>query len=297
MKYLLCILLTCFGACPESLLAQEDGAAAERESPAIKWGYLFKGIQPHKAVNNHYFPVMGANKKGLFVETLKGLKRVKYGQLGISLKPTMQVTPYFARIEVIDAVFENRAQLRRDSALETALQADVEYAQAKMDQLNSIDPTERVQGQPEGVSNEEFQADLAESSDSSRSLMQAIAGAGSQVADTVFLTIEVTPAVDIEDAYAAIVLYHDAFDKEGKPTGRSTILDIEKIGDLSGAIPNKVVIDLTTREQLIQNLEFKFYLFSGEGQPIATNASGTIQEISEKVKIQFEERLKETSLR
>ncbi|MBK1877881.1 hypothetical protein [Pelagicoccus mobilis] len=225
------------------------------------------------------------------------MKRVKFGQAGVTLESALQVTPHFAQLGEFKVIFENRAQQRRDAALQSALDADIEYAQAKLDQMNAADPSTPISGKPERMSNDEFSAELADVSDTSEALRDSLFERGGQVADTVFLSLEIFPDMDMRDAYAAVILYHDSFDKEGSVSGRIPIISIEKVGDLKGGASNPLSLDLSTKEQFIQNLEFQFYLFANDGTPVATNASSSLQEINQAEREYIQNKLSKGKLR
>lgn len=253
--------------------------AEDSASDSEKWGYVFKGLSPLKEIKKEYYPVVGANRKRVLVDTPNGIKKAKYGQSGLSLKPSIELTPYFAQLSGVQISLENHAQLRRDNAVQNALLSEASEAQDAIDRVNSSS-SERVSGQPQNMSKEEFGASAAQAKATAESFLGSINSRGGEVADTVLVSLDVVSEIDVENAYAVVALFHDAFGTDGKVAGRAVITSLEKWGDLTSAASNRVEFRLTTREQLIQNIELKINLFSGEGTPIATTASEKLQEIN-----------------
>ncbi|MDQ8183078.1 hypothetical protein [Pelagicoccus sp. SDUM812005] len=241
-------------------------------------GYVFSGVEPLKGFKRELCPVVGAEKKRLLIETSSGLRKSRFGQTFVSLRAKLVATEHYAEIRNFDFSFENRAQFRRDGALQSALEADAEYAQAKIDQ---IDTTDRpvVEGQPRNMSKEEFREALSESSAASRNLQEGLFGRASQLADTIYLSFDIVPEGDYEETFAAVVVVHDQLDAEGNLLGRVAIPSLERSGDLEAGVANSVAIQLRTREQLLSNLELSVFLFTRTGEPIATNLSGAVKEL------------------
>ncbi len=263
------------------LFSQADSKApsSKSETNAI-WGYVFKGFDPQKEYKKELSPIVGADKRGLLLETSKGVKRSRYGQTGISLKPSVKLTPYFAEIRNFKVELLNQAQLRRENALANALESEASETQDLLDVIDSSPSGTQVPGQPDNVPIEEYRDSVQEGMTETENLRDPFGSPSGQIADSILITFQVVPNVELSDVYAAVVFYHDALDKNGEPTGRSLILSLEKVGELSEKVPNKVSFRLKTREQLIQNTEFRCFLFSGDGQAIATNASGETQAIT-----------------
>lgn len=290
MRFALLAISVCLGLLPSVGLSRGNLAGDPEKSEQPRWGYAFQGVRAYKQFRKERAPVIGATGKRLLVDSNRGVKRVKFGQAGVLLEPVLLVSPHYAELSGFKTFFENRAQMRRDSHLESALEADIEYAESKLDELATADPTKRIPGQPKGMSHEEFGASLTETRESSKSLMPSLISGGGDVADTVFISFAIKPDVDVPDAYAAVIMYHDSFDEKGKVAGRSGVPSLERLGHLDRDVPNPISIEISTKEQLMRNLELRLYLFSGRGEAIATNASGQLREISEQEKSRIEAR-------
>lgn len=255
--------------------------------------YVFSGVTPLKVYKKQPSPVVGAESKGVLIETNSGVKRVKFGQAGTTLQGTVSATAHFAEVAQFDFYLENFAQQRRETSLQSALDAGASDAQNLVDQLNSNNG-QPVAGQPKGVSNESYQSTLVETGASLQELSTAALSRVNQKADTIYLSFELTPTESFETTYALAIVTHDRFDQKGQLAGRAPLSSLEKIGDLEANVPTKVELKLSTREQQISNLEFLFYLFTKDGEPIATNASGKLKKIPleqlEQVKLELQKR-------
>lgn len=264
-RSLLCGFALCFVAIAQ---AQEDAPG----------GYVFTGVAPYKVHKKQLCPVLGVAKKRLLIQTDSGVKRIRFGQGSVSLRQTIVATAHRADIANLVLSFENRAQFRRDGALQAALDADIEYAQAKMDEIDTTDKPV-VSGQPQGMSKEEFRQSLSQESSASRQLSDAIGSMGSRKADTIYLTFEIVPESDFEDTFAAVVVSFDKRDDSGSISGRYQVPSLEMTGDLQAGVPNEVSIEVMTPEQLLSNIDLKVYLFTQGGEPIATNLSGLVRKM------------------
>ena len=283
------VLAACL--CPLFLgMANATTPTTQTETGAI-WGYVFKGFNPQKTYRKVPSPVIGADAKGLRLETKSGEKRSKYGQDGVSLSSVVQLTPHFAEIRDFELELSNLAQQRRADALAAALDSEAADIQSMIDAVDATPEGSQPPGQPDDMTREGYreslQADMAER----ESLRDPFGSDSRQIADSIYISFTVLSGIDLSTAYAAVVVYHDALDSAGQPNGRSAVLSLEKIGDLKGGVPRKVSFSLRTREQLIQNTEFRCYLFTGDGQPVATNASGETQSITVAQKVAIEQKL------
>ncbi len=250
------------------LLAQPEGG-----------GYVFDGIVAFKGHKKELCPVLGTTKSGLLIRTSSGEKRAKFGQDKVSFQKTIVATEAYAEIGNYKFNFDNRAQFRREGALQSALDADIGFVQSKMDEIDTTsDPV--VSGQPSTMSKEEFRASLSQTRESSRDLAESGFEGISPLADTVYISFDIQVEADFESTYAAVILMHDQLDELGNVVSRVGIPSLEKTGDLMADIPNRVSIELSTREQLLSNLELMIFLFTKEGEPIATNASGAVRRVS-----------------
>lgn len=262
-----------------ALLAQGESASTPAGG-SDAWGYVFKGFEPLKSFKKEQVPVVGADRKGLLIDTNKGVKRAKYGQAGVSFTPKVALTQHFAQVVDFEMTFENMAQFRRENALQSALDSEASEAQVAIDRVDTTPAGQQVAGQPSNMSREEYRASATDRLESSGQILEALGSQARQVADTIVVSFQLVPSVDVVDAYAAVLVQHDALDKKGQSVGRSNLMSVEKLGNLTAGVPNKVAFRLSTREQLIQKSDFKMYLFSGDGEPIATNASGEVQAVS-----------------
>ncbi len=275
MKHLLpTCTLTLMAVAP--LAGQSEAPAEESATEGV---YAFAGVSAMKTVRKEFHPVIGATRRGLQVETPKGVKRSRFGQGGIYLEPALVTTILYASIEGVVLNFDNVAQAKREAALQNALDADVEYAQAKVDEINSTSaPT--VAGQPQGMSKEAFTGQLSETISNARALQETPTSLMNQKADTIYLKFNITPEIDLEDAYGAVVVTHDNLLESERKGKRLSIVSMPKFGDLVGGIPNEVKLSVRTKEQVMSNLEVKLFLFSGEGLPVATNLSQNLRKLT-----------------
>lgn len=204
---------------------------------------------------------------------------MKFGQDSVSLRSAVVTSTLYAGVDNFNFAFENRAQFRRDLSMESALAADIEYAQNKLDEIDGT-TKEMVSGQPRNMTKEEFRVFVAQGGESSRELRDNMFSEGSQLADTIYLSFDITPEQDLVSTFAAVLVTYAQLDQSGDPVGRFGKPSLVKTGDLKAKIPNQVEFQIQTNEQLLSNLDIKVFLFTNDGLPIATNASGKIKGVS-----------------
>ncbi len=255
-----------------------SAALAEQatDADALTDVYLFTSVEVSKHVRNELLPVVGAAKKRLVVETQSGaLRRVKFTQGGISSKPELVTSSLYAELSPIKFDLQNRAAERRTARLENTLDDQVDFAEATIAEIDSGNsPT--VAGQPQGVSKEAYRQDLANTVHDSSSLREDLRFAESTLADTIYASVEVTPRADIAEAYGLVL----ATAQGSTQKSETVALSLQYLGNLQAGVPNKVDFMLATKEQRIHEPKFTFFLFAGDGSPIATNQSPRLKQLT-----------------
>ena len=83
-----------------------------------------------------------------------------------------------------------------------------------------------------------------------------------------------TPESDIENAYCVFVAKYKMIDHSGPDkTKPVTVVRMKKVGDLLADIPSKVKMNCSFAEGVMSEDDIEFFLFSGDGDSIATNRS------------------------
>ena len=235
-----------------------------------------------KEFKKQTLPVVSANRRGVFVQTEKGLRRQKYGSKGLTFRPTPARSSLLVRATEVDFELANLAAERRQATAAAALEEGARQAQDYSDQVNaSSEARQSVLLQP-GDSIESVASDSADAWENVENLNAASDRFSRtyQSADKIFFEYTLVPNRRVENASAALVLRHSVVDNRGDTTGeRLTILGLEKIGDLKAKEPNEVKFALSFTERFIAGLSVQIHLFDGDMTPIASNLAGPIREL------------------
>lgn len=99
--------------------------------------------------------------------------------------------------------------------------------------------------------------------------------------DMFFVGFELTPHQDIVDAYAALVMSYNETDPLLLRQGiKRTIVRTLPIGTLRAGSTQKISASKTFSEQKVEDAKIEIYVYSGNGEPIATNVSTGLKPLS-----------------
>lgn len=267
------------------LLASSIAPAQEIASPdqGGTGVFEFSTMAVFKEFKKQSLPVVSANRRGVFLQTDKGLKRQKYGSKGLTFRPTQARSSVLVRATEIDFELANFAAERRQATVAGALEEGARQAQDYSDRVNTASEARQPALLGPGDSVESVTSDSADARENAENLRAASARFSGtyESADKIFFEYTLVPNNDLENVSAAVVLRHNVLDNHGKPTGRkSTLLSLEKIGDLEAKEPNEVKFALSFTERLLSGLSVQIYLFDGEMNPVASNLASPIRELA-----------------
>ena len=244
--------------------------------------FEFSTVAVFKEYKKQSLPVVSADRRGIFVKTDKGLKRQKYGAKGLTFKPTQARSAVLVRATTINFEPANFAAERRQDLVGGALEAIASEAQDYSDRVNSASDARLavILGPGESVESVSSDSVNARATAENMNAFSAHASRTSQYADNIFFEFTLVPNQSLKNVSAAVVLRHDFVDRSGTPTGRkSTLLSVEKIGDLDVGEDNKTKFSISFREQFISGLSVRVYLFDGDMNPVASDLAGPIREL------------------
>jgi len=263
-------------------------SSAQEDAGDTSGYFMFLGAELRAEFRSRLLPVLSADRKGLYVDNVKGIKRVRYGAR-CALEPTVSLSTSIAQIEGLDLNFSNRAQTRRESQALAAMQSAANVSESNVARVNqNIEGVEadmasgvisREQGEAQIQNLEVESSDIQQSQQNLEDFTQdALAGgdfAPDGVNDTVHLKMDVVSSEDLANAYCAVVLkYVENTAIARLKEGPSVRVFIRKVGDLQAEIPQRVRFSASLGSEGVYNdAEVELYLFAGDGRPIATNLS------------------------
>ena len=244
--------------------------------------FEFSTMTVFKEFKKQSLPVVSADRRGVFIQTDKGLKRQKYGSKGLTFRPTQARSSVLVRATDIDFELANLAAERRQATAAGALEEGARQAQNYSDRVNTASEARQSVLLGPGDSAESVTSDSADAWENAENIRAASARFSGtyQAADKIFFEYTLVPNRRIENVSAALVLRHTVVDNRGDPTQRKlTLLGLEKVGDLEAGEPNQAKFALSFTERFLSNLSVQIYLFDGEMNPVASNLAGPIREL------------------
>lgn len=227
-------------------------------------------------------PVVSAQRRGVFLQTNKGLKRQRYGSKGLIFRPTQARSSVLVRATKIDYELANLAAERRQDTVAGALEQEAHQARDFSDLVNSAPEARQAVILGPGQTVESVNADSADAWEAVDSLSASSSRLSRtfQAADTLFFEYTLVPNQTLQNVTAAVVLRHPLLDNHGNPTGEtSTHLSMEKIGDLKANEPRQTKFSISFSERFLAGPRVQVYLFDGDMNPVASNLGGPIREV------------------
>lgn len=245
--------------------------------------YEFTSVEVFKLYKKQPTKILQADRKGVYLDTNKGLKRQKYGSQGLKFSTVAAQSADFIKATGFDFELVNFAAERREATVANALESGANEAQTRSDQINSAPEGERngLLQPGETVESVTSDASAAVSQADNFRISTSAFSSSTQVADNLFLEFTLTPNRDLEDVVAAIIFRHDILDKSRQPTGaKKNVLSLEKVGDLKAGTENQVEFSLSFREQFLSGMKLQVYLLDNQMNPIASNLAGQVRATS-----------------
>lgn len=209
-----------------------------------------------------------------------------------STKLSYQFTPFvalsdsFVEISEADLGFSSIATTRREERLSSDMQAIQEGANSAIAQIQDEAASQLAAGQDEAAADLQMDADnIAQDTQDIVSQAQASIDEGmlekEGFYDIFYANFKVTPHQDIENAYAALVMSYDESDPLLQRQGvKKVIVRTALLGNLNAGVEQKFKVSKSFVEQKISGAELEVYLFSSEGEPIATSRSGGLKQLT-----------------
>ena len=266
------------------------GAAQEEDPMAIEDGsgyFIFLGADLRAALGSKYFPVVAADGRGVFVESNKGVKRVGYAS-NCNYMPVVSLSTNYVAVEDFNQSYIHIGKSRRESQAMADVMAAGAQSEIEVSRLSDQIEENAPAGSSAEVKNEMIYDEIADVQFDQQNLEEQVRGAIEDdsfsqegINDTVFVSMVLNPAYDIEDGYCALVVSYFKGDAYERFKGhRQTTVRIRKIGDLLGGIPNKVSVSAFIGEGNYEDAVCEFYVFSGDGKPIATSESQGLKHLT-----------------
>ncbi len=234
------------------------------------------------AYKSGFLPVLSADRKGVYIDTDKGIKRVRYST-ECRLLSKMAISDQIVAISGIKFGFDNLQQ----SQLEASAMTETMREEAAVERTALLRGGGIAGSPPEGPS-EEVQADIDEMKDVQsknsefvRESLENDAYSRGELSDLINVRFDLLPETDLKNVYCAMVVRYLQRDENFSDRfAKARIVRMKKIGDLDTGRPNKVRFSYPLPEGFVNDNGIEIVLFSGEGKPIATNLSRNLRPLT-----------------
>ncbi len=260
------------------------GFSAENSEPVSL--YVFRGVDVSALINGNEAPVISANKKRVYVETARGVKKIRYSSRFRNFPKTsiatrlVEVTEFTLRFDFLRRYeLETQAMtemMRHESMIQSEISklSGSNVGRVNARQIEKLTDTQEnlEESVLSSIEDDQFNSDTLKDFVSARMVIQ--------------------PPVDIESAYCVMTMQY--LRPDGNTMNRLTpifITRIHHIGDLLADIPTKVKVNFRIPEGYFHTFKYQFHLLSGESMNWGTNISNGIrkltqEEISKLMKLQ-----------
>lgn len=265
-------------------------------------GYLFFGSSVSAESGKSHFPIVGVDKKNIFVDAGIDVKKVSM-RAPCRVRSELILSERFADVLEIKFNTSSMANTQRASQAVSDMhyadfQSEVEIARLQggmenpnADTLSASD--QQIMDKVESVrqDNSDFQASMQDGLD--MGTFEA-----DELVDTVHVRGTLIPAVDLPGAYCVVVITHDYQDLEtGEIEGRGRFARAKYIGDLLQDEIVEIRVRVSTGEFNKESAEYELHLFTENGEQVALSNSRGLKPLTPQEVATFKELSAKTSLR
>ena len=257
-------------------------ASAERGKDGESSYYVFSSGHLVAGYKSGYLPVLYGDKRGVYVDTDRGIKRLRYSA-ACKLIPKVGISDQVVTIAEAKYGFDNLKQSRLES-------------DAVSEMMKNEAATERsilmkgggIAGMPpEGLS-EEIQSEInqmkevqSETNEFVQESLENDAYGRGELSDIINVRFNLFPEKDVDNVYCAMVVrYLQRDPKNPSQFSRAKVARMKKIGNLDTGRPNKVRFSYPLPEGFVNDRGIELFFFSGDGKPLATNQSRNLRPLT-----------------
>lgn len=245
--------------------------------------YAFSSGDLVAAYKSGFLPVLSGDKKGVYIDTKLGIKRVRYST-ECRLIPKLAFSNQFVTISDVKYGFDNL----RQSQLEASAMTESMRNEAATERTAILRGGGIAGSPPEGPS-EEIQAEIdelrevqAENSEFVKESLEQDAYSRGQLSDIINVRFNLLPETNLENVFCAMIVRYLRSDQDNSgKLAKVQVSRLKKIGNLNTGRPNKVRFSYALPEGYANDNGIELFLFTGDGEPIATNLSRNLRPLTE----------------
>ncbi len=271
--------------------------------PEEHGGYLFFGTEASAEAGQSHFPIVGVDKKHIYVDEGTGVKKVSQ-RASVRTRPELKLAEQYANVldfKYSASSMENTkraAQLVADMQFQQ-MQSEVEVAMLKSQMDNGGDVFGGdLSAADQGTVNqiEEVQQETSDFQSSMQDALDTGAFEVDDFVDTVFVRGTLDPLADIPGAYCVVVINYDVVDIESlEIEGRNRVARVRYLGDITAGKLLSIQLRVLVNEFPEDSATYEFHLFSEDGEQVALSNSNGLKPLTPEQVATFRELEAKTS--
>lgn len=256
--------------------------AADEEGEGASGYYIFSTADLVAAYKSAYLPVLSGDKRGVYVETGKGIKRIRYSS-DCRLFPQSGIADQIVEISDTDYGFLNLRQSKiESSAMSDMMRAEVGTEIEILTKGGGMTtaPSSGLSAEDEIVvegleANQRHINSVVQESFENDSFNRGV------LTDLIDVKFKLTPERDVKNAYCALIVRYFRIDarNSNKPVA-GKFVRMKGLGDLDAGRPNNIKFRYPLPEGIVSEDDIELLLFSGDGKALATNQSKNLRPLT-----------------
>ncbi len=240
-------------------------------------GYSFHGATVVAPTGRALFPVIGVDKKKIYVDAGIETKKVSLESLCFA-QTQFRVSPTLLEVLEMDVVTSSMANLHRNSEMVAEMQRAQFQSEAEIAILKGGGSIFDVHPRSPARENVQRINEIQEITSELQTSIQEGLDSGTfeagGLADTVYVEAEIMPSADVEGAYWVFALTFEAKNLDtGKPIGLRRVAKARYLGDLKEGKVFKLKKRFATPEFSLASSKYSLHVFSSSGEEVALSNS------------------------
>ena len=236
--------------------------------------YGFQSEELFAERRSELLPVVSATKRGLYVETQNGAKRVSYqAKVGIRRK-------YFIAGNLIEITHQKpNFQFLGDGAYEQNAVSQMQGLDFSYDV--QISELRQVSGSDYAQKIQELEAERSDYRDQTSESIEEGAPRMAGLHDTLNLELQLQAEHDVEDAFCILIISYTTDQSRGKTDKKvQTALRARYLGDIPGGAPHQATVQFELSAGEYEPADYRLLFYAGNGQPLPTNESNKLKKLT-----------------
>ncbi|MDA7916853.1 hypothetical protein N9B49_01385 [bacterium] len=249
-------------------------AGAETSSDTLPNFYGFQSEQLFAERRSELLPVVSATKRGVYVQTKSGPKRVSYTAVsGSKRKYFMADNLIEIHDQDLDFQFldDGNHQTRAMSQMQ-GLNFSYDVELSKLRHSSHEDAVARM---------EEIEMERSEYEDLTQEAIEEGPRARPGLHNLLNFTVDLQAERDMEDAFCALVIGYVSAESYDDPNPeKKKMIRAQFIGDIPGGIRHRTLIKFNLGLADFDPEDYQLYIYDGDGEPVPTTQSRMLKELT-----------------